>query len=155
MLEQAVFGVLALHRQFPQYIDNQARRLWREAPSVPTAKRRIGVLGQGPVWQAASRKLESLGFPVLPGNAAQCDILLWVSPGDLPEQACIDVLAGLSTGASVVIAGLAGAGLLAALRVALASGRLSAAYLALESARPLPADDPLWAHPHVMIAPLA
>jgi glyoxylate/hydroxypyruvate reductase A len=155
LLEHAVFGVLAVHRHLPQYIANQRRHLWQEMSFTPTAKRRLAVIGQGVVADEARRQLEALGFPVLAGDAAQCDMLLCVSPGDISPAACRDIFGGLAAEASVVIVGEAGDALLGALRGALARGRVMAAYLALAGSRLLGQDDALWPHPHVMLAPLA
>jgi glyoxylate/hydroxypyruvate reductase A len=152
--EQAVFGVLAVHRHLPQYIANQRRQRWEEAAFIPTAKRRLGSVGQGPATDAACRQLEALGFQVSAGDALQCDILLCVSPGELSSDRSSDILEGLAPDASVVIIGETGEALLDALRRSLGSGQVTAAYLALAGGRPLAADDALWSHPHVMVSPL-
>jgi glyoxylate/hydroxypyruvate reductase A len=155
LLEQAVFGVLAVHRHLPRYIAHQRDHLWQEVTSTPTAKRRVGVLGQGATAEAACRQLEALGFRVSAGEATQCDILLCLSPGKVPEADCEDIFAGLAPDASVVLIGEAGAALPGLLRSALGDGRVTAAYLAPAGSLPLAPDDALWSHPHVMLAPLA
>jgi glyoxylate/hydroxypyruvate reductase A len=155
VLEQAVFGVLAVHRHLPQYIANQRGHVWHEVSFTPTAKRRVGVMGQGAIAEAVCRQLKALGFPVSAGDALQCDILLCVSTGELSEKICEEMCARLAPDASVVIVGEAGEPLLEALRAGLGDGRLIAACLALAGSEPLAPDDALWAHPHVMLAPLA
>ena len=154
-IEQAVFGVLAVHRHFPQYAANQREHLWREVAFTPTAKRRVGLLGDGPTADAAGRQLEALGFVVQAGDAARCDILLCISRTETLATDWEHVFAQLAPDASVVLVGEADGTVLAALRMALDEGRVTAAYLALAGSRPLAPDDALWSHPHVMVAPLA
>jgi glyoxylate/hydroxypyruvate reductase A len=62
MAEYVTLSVLALHRQWPDYWQQQQREQWRELPGRLARDRRIGIMGPGVLGRAA---LEA-GRPICP-----------------------------------------------------------------------------------------
>jgi len=176
MVEYVLHAVLDLHRDRPAYRRQQANAQWRPLPVRTAAQCRVGVLGLGSLGEAVLTALRGLGFDCagwsrgprciegvrcFSGEAERAeflrrtDILVCLLPltdatrGYL-NQALFDVL---PRGASLVHVGrgpqLVSADLLRALDV----GQLSEAVIDVTDPEPLPADDPLWAHPRVQITP--
>lgn len=176
MAEYVVMTVLALHRDLYAYADQQRERVWRALPQVPAAERRVGIAGLGQMGSAALDALRPFGFQLsgwsrsprdVPGVtcfhgddglrefAAQIDILVNLLPLT-PETRGIlgqPLFSDMPEGAAIVSAGRGGHLDPAALVAALDGGRLSRAILDVTPMEPLPTDDPLWAHPRVVLTP--
>ena len=176
MAEYVAMAVLALHRDLYAYADQQHAGLWQPLPQVPARNRRIGIAGLGEMGRAALAALKPFGFPLsgwsrsprdmagvtcfhgaegLRDFAAQADILVNLLPLT-PETRGIlgaDLFARMPQGAAIVSAGRGGHLDPQALIAALDGGRLSRAILDVTPVEPLPAGDPLWTHPRVVVTP--
>jgi glyoxylate/hydroxypyruvate reductase A len=178
MAEYVVMAVLALHRDLFAYLDQQRERTWRALPQANTAQRRVGIMGLGQMGLRAAEMLAPFGFALhgwsrsprtAPGVTcwhgedgladflAQSDILVCLLPLTDETRGILgaELFARLPRGAAIVGAGRGGHLDPHALIAALDSGQLSRAVLDVTPVEPLPADDPLWTHPKVVVTPHA
>jgi len=177
MGEYVAMACLMLLRDLKPALDAQAARTWRnfDAPRTAT-ETRVGIMGMGNLGLRSAIMLRGLGFPVagwtrtpraVPGVecfagpeaqdafVARSDILVNLLPDTPATRGLIDArtLARLPQGAGVVNAGRGPQLVIADLIAALDSGHLSGAVLDVFDTEPLPADDPLWTHPKVIVTP--
>ncbi|MFD1036280.1 2-hydroxyacid dehydrogenase [Sphingomonas hankookensis] len=176
MAEYVAMTVLALHRDLYAYAEQQRAGVWRQLPQVPAGERRVGIAGLGQMGSAALDALEPFGFALsgwsrsprsLPGVtcfhgddglgdfAAQADILVNLLPLTPETRGFLGrtLFERMPSGAAIVSAGRGGHLDAAALVAALDAGRLSRAVLDVTPVEPLPAADPLWHHPRVVVTP--
>jgi glyoxylate/hydroxypyruvate reductase A len=176
MVEYVTQSVLALHRDIPAYRRQQAQGAWRPLQVRPAEACRVGVLGLGSLGQAVLARLCSFGFDcagwarsahqlegvqtfsgwsVLDEFLARTDILICLLP--LTEQTRgilnASLFSKLPRGAKLVHVGRGQHLDTAALMAALDNGVLGDAILDVANPEPLPAEHPLWRHPHVWITP--
>lgn len=174
--EYVATGVLALHRDLPAYVAQQARQDWRPVPAVAAADRRVGFLGLGAMAQGAIARLAPFGFPLagwsrsrheIAGVACragpdelgaflrQTDILVCLLPLTDQTRGILDdrLFAQLPPGSALLQAGRGEQLDPAALIRALDSGHLRAAMLDVTTPEPLPPGDPLWRHRGILITP--
>jgi glyoxylate/hydroxypyruvate reductase A len=176
MVEYASLAVLALHRDFFDYVAQKSACAWNPIEVPPASSRTIGVMGLGSLGSAVLERLATYGFRLrgwnrspraLPGVETftgveqlqpflrGCDILVCLLPLTPATQGILnrELFDALTRGASLVNVGrgphLVDTDLLAALD----SGRLSRAILDVTDPEPLPADHPFWAHPRVFVTP--
>lgn len=174
--EYATLGVLALHRDLPQYLQQQHQQHWQPHPIQLARRRRVGVMGLGQLGLAALTALAPFGFQLsgwsrsrkdivgvstfagaeeLPAFLAQSDLLVCLLPltpethGILDE----DLFAQLPKGAALVHCGRGEHLDSDALLAALQSGQVSSAMLDVTNPEPLPKTHPFWAHPSVILTP--
>lgn len=176
MQEYVTLAVLALHRDLPAYLGQQAARQWRTLSPRDTRQTRIGVLGLGVLGKAVIESLKPFGFLMsgwsrsqhhidgvschhgetgLRDMLAQTDILICLLPLT-PETKSIlnaSLFSALPAGAALVHAGRGQQLDQEALVAALDSGHLRAAVVDVTDPEPLPADHPLWAHPGIILTP--
>lgn len=176
MGEYVCLGALAMLRRLPRIIAGQRAARWDHFDSPRTApETRVGIMGLGNLGIRACAMLGGLGFPVagwsrsgrhIPGVAcygageqdaflAGSDILVNLLP-DTPETRGAlhaQTLAKLPRGAAVINAGRGPQLVIPDLVAALDSGHLSGAMLDVFDTEPLPAADPLWRHPNVIVTP--
>ena len=176
MVEYVTFAVLALHRDIPAYQQAQRSHRWAPMRLTPAAQRRVGVMGAGRLGRAALAALKPFGFPLsgwsrspreadgvtwfagddeLPAFLAACDILVCLLPLTPQTRGLLDarLFAALPPGAGLINAGRGGHLNEADLLAAMANGQVSAAVLDVLNEEPPSADNPLWAHPRVIITP--
>ena len=176
MVEYATMSVLALHRDLFDYVASQARADWRTIEVLPAAARTVGVMGLGVLGQAVLERLRTFGFQLrgwnrsardiegvetfvgdaaLEGFLAGCDILICLLPLTAQTRGILgrSLFQALPRGASVINVGRGGHLDQTALIEALDGGQLGRAILDVTDPEPLPADDPLWRHPRVVITP--
>jgi glyoxylate/hydroxypyruvate reductase A len=175
MGEYVCLACLALLRDLPRSLANQARRTWDEFTPERTARRtRVGILGLGRLGRRAAAMLGGLGFQVsgwslhpkaLDGVAsfagpdalapllAQSDLLVNLLPETLATHGVLNAttLALLPPGAGVVNAGRGAHLDFCALVAAIDAGRLCGAVLDVFEPEPLPPDHPAWSHPKIIV----
>lgn len=176
MSEWVLAEALAWHRNLRIYEAQQVRREWAPKAEKLAHERRVTILGAGAlgaptaahfvrfgfdtrVWSRSGRAIEGAasfaGRPELIAAVSGADILVNLLPLTPETRDLIgaDVFAALAPGA-FFINGARGAHVVDAdLIAALDAGQLSGAALDVFRIEPLPAEDPLWAHPKVLVSP--
>ena len=170
----------AVIRRFGQYGRNQVRHVWKAMGDVISVEHSVtAVLGLGDIGGAYARKMKALGAYTIGVRRTEREKPEW-----LDEQYTLDALDKVLPRADIVAMALPGSpetfhlmderrlGLMrkgsclinvgrgnavdtAALREALAAGRLAGAGLDVTDPEPLPADDPLWDFDNVVLTPHA
>jgi glyoxylate/hydroxypyruvate reductase A len=176
MVEYVALSVLALHREFPLFLDQQRRRVWAATKGVRAEQRRVGVLGLGVLGLAAVKALRGFGFTVsgwsrgrrdldgapcfagteeLPAFLSGLDILVCLLPLTAETRGMLNasLFTALPRGAGIVNAGRGGHLVDADLLAALDSGHLSAAILDVAEPEPPPHGHPFWSHPRIWLTP--
>ena len=167
--------LLALARDLPRMMRAQTAHTWAWERWTELERRRLVVVGYGPIGREVVRLGTEFGMePVIVRRAARGDEPCRTEP--LTELATVvadadavvialpltddtrgivsaDLLAAMPSHAFFVNVGRGELVDQAALTDALASGRLGGAGLDVTTPEPLPADDPLWALPNVIITP--
>lgn len=177
MGEYVCLGALALLRGMPRIIAGQRARHWDHFDSPRTASEtRAGIMGMGNLGIRAAEMLRALGYPVagwsrsrkhvpgvecfagaeeLPAFLGRTDLLVNLLPDTAETKRAIraETIAQLPRGAGIVNAGRGPQLVLPDLLAALDDGHLSGAFLDVFETEPLPADDPAWSHPKVIVTP--
>jgi phosphoglycerate dehydrogenase-like enzyme len=168
--ELAATGLLAVYRQVPQFLANQAGHKWDQHPTETLDGKRVLVLGAGDLAQSLRSQLEPFGATVtLVGRSARAGVRSFDEvPGLLGGHDAVVLMVPYNDQTHQ----LADAGFLArmpdqavlvnvargpvvdtdALTAELTAGRLRAV-LDVTDPEPLPADHPLWDAPGVLIFP--
>jgi glyoxylate/hydroxypyruvate reductase len=176
MAEWVLAEALAWHRNLLVYKDQQARGEWTQQSEKLARERKVAVLGAGAlggpvvehfvrfgfqtnVWSRSGREIAGAkgfaGMDQLLAAVEGADILVNLLPLTDETENLLDaeVFAVLADGA-FFINGARGAHVVDAdLIAALDSGKLSGAALDVFRTEPLPADDPLWHHPKILLSP--
>src|SRR5687768_7039319 len=152
MVEYVSLAVLALHRDFFDYVDAKAARSWNPLEVPPASARTIGVMGMGVLGCAVLERLATYGFQLRGWNRslrsmdgvgsfagadqlqpflAGCDVLVCLLPLTAATQGILnrELFAMLPRGAALVNVGRGPHLVDADLLEALDSGRLSRAIL--------------------------
>jgi D-2-hydroxyacid dehydrogenase (NADP+) len=167
--------LLALARDLPRMMRAQAKGEWAWARWTELEGKQLAVLGWGPIGQEIARLANEFGMqPVIVRRAAKGDEPFPVRPlADLRDVAAevdalavalpltddtrglisADVFAAMQSHAFFVNVGRGELVDQAALTDALSSGQIAGAGLDVTDPEPLPADDPLWSLPNVIITP--
>lgn len=176
MTEFVVMSVLYHHRFMLDYANQQRESRWREIEQIPTARRRVGIMGLGVLGGDAARRLLDFGFPLagwsrnrkdLPGVEsfhgqegltpflARTDILVCLLPLTPETDGLLDarVFDALPDGAVLISVGRGKHVVEDDLLAALDSGKLRGATLDVFRNEPLPPDSPFWSHPRVVVTP--
>jgi glyoxylate/hydroxypyruvate reductase A len=176
MIEYVSLTVLALHRDFFDYVAQKSARKWNPLEVPPASSRTIGVMGLGSLGCAVLERLSTYGFRLRGWNRSArtlagvetfagilelhpflsgCDILVCLLPLTPATQGILnrELFAALPAGASLVNVGRGPHVVDADLIAALDSGHLSRAILDVTDPEPLPEDHPFWAHPRVFVTP--
>lgn len=175
--EFVLTSILDLLKGVHQTRAQQQARTWRHRETLPAAGRTVMIIGTGPIGRTTARLLRAVGFEVrgagrtvraedpdfgtvvasagLARHAGWADHLVLAAP--LTEQTRnlinADVLAAMQPTAQLINVGRGPLVDHEALITALTEGRLAGAALDVFPAEPLPADDPLWDTPGVIISP--
>jgi phosphoglycerate dehydrogenase-like enzyme len=168
--ELAVTGILALVRQLPRLLAQQAAREWREVEREDLAGKRLLVLGAGDIGTHIARALEVFGATTtyvartaregvhavseLPDLLPTADILAIAVPITDETRGLIGEAALAALPDRAIVANVSRGPIIdtAALLVETQSGRLRA-FLDVTDPEPLPSDHPLWTVPDVIITP--
>lgn len=176
MSDWVLAHALAWHRNLAAYRDLQSRRQWSPLKEKLARERIVTILGAGAlgglaashfvrfgfetrVWSRSGRVVE--GATSLAGKnklieaASNADILVNLLPLTAETADIVDgtLLDALAPGALFINGARGGHVVDADLIVRLDSGQLSSAALDVFRTEPLPADDPLWSHPKVLLSP--
>jgi phosphoglycerate dehydrogenase-like enzyme len=174
--EYALALLLALAKDLPNTLNDQAARRWRHRPLRPLAARRAAVVGAGTLGRAMARLLRAIGMEVtlvgrrtrddpadgpiraadeLPSILPATEALILVLPLTSETHGLINAtaLAALPEGALVVNIGRGPVIDEVALVDALRSGRLGGTALDVFETEPLPTESPLWGMPNVIVSP--
>jgi glyoxylate/hydroxypyruvate reductase A len=177
MGEFVTWAALSLLKDARRIGIGQAARRWDFfEPDFTAPETTIGIMGLGHMGQAAARMLQGIGFPVIGWSRTPKDvpgvrsfvgeaeraaflaasrILVCLLPAT-PETRHIlaaPLLAQLPDGAGLVNVGRGSQQKVPDIIAALDSGKLSGAVLDVFETEPLPADDPAWVHPRLLVTP--
>jgi phosphoglycerate dehydrogenase-like enzyme len=171
--EWVVAAILSSLRRFDLFARAQADHRWSYAEAAPTdelAGKRVLIVGAGSIGTALAARLAPFeveltyvarssrpgvhGVDELPALLPDADIVVLLIPLTEQTRGLVDrrFLGAMRDGALLVNAARGPVADPAALIAELATGRISAA-LDVTHPEPLPADDPLWAMPNVLITP--
>lgn len=175
MAEYVVMMVLALARDLPGYLQDQAAGRWQPRPAREVADLTMVIVGYGGIGREIASRASALGMrvigvrnhpqpdqyaEVLPTDRlaealAQADVVVSVLPATPATTGLLGQAAwqAVKPGAWFISVGRAAAVDEPALLAALDDGHLSAAVLDVFSREPLPAASPLWRHPRVLLTP--
>ncbi|MGB3735962.1 MAG: D-2-hydroxyacid dehydrogenase [Ilumatobacter sp.] len=171
----AMMYLLALTRDLPAMIRSQDRAEWNWHRWDELDGRSVAVVGWGPIGQEVARLADAFGmqptivrraahgdepYPVQPLSellrvAADHDVMVVALPLT-PDTAGIvsaEVIEALGSRGLLVNVGRGELVDQAALTSALVDGRLGGAGIDVTEPEPLPADDPLWAAPNLILTP--
>ncbi|ONI87753.1 hypothetical protein ALI22I_21460 [Saccharothrix sp. ALI-22-I] len=175
--EYAVSALLMLLKDFPALAERPQRRPWYSSTALMLHGATVLVLGAGRIGRAVVLRLDALGArcvavtrtgatPVpgaertigvdgLLAAAATADHVVCCLPGteDTANLVDKDLLGLLKPHAVLVNVGRASTVDDTALREALVAGALRGAFLDVHRVEPLPADDPVWAVPNLVVSP--
>ncbi len=151
-------------RGLAAYAEQQQRREWIRQP-VAVVRHRVAVLGMGAMGNTVARLMAQVGFQVegwtrrsadtLDAVLERSEIVVLALPLTAETEGILDArafarmprggyLINIARGAHVVEADLI---------AAVQSGHLAGAALDVQCREPMPADDPLWAVPGIVITP--
>lgn len=175
--EYVLYGVLHSQRSFDVYREKQANGEWdRTDRDIHAADTRVGILGLGAIGSVVANRLLLNGYSVagwsrtakavkglemfagkdaLPEFLGSLDVLVCLLPLTPETEGTIDsdFLALLPAGAFLINAARGKHVEAGALMASLESGHLRGALLDVTDPEPLPATDPLWSHPKILITP--
>jgi phosphoglycerate dehydrogenase-like enzyme len=168
--ELAITGLLAVYRQVPGFVANQAAHQWDQHPTETLDGKRVLILGAGDLGQSLRARLEPFGatatlagrsardgvhgFDEVPGLLARHDAVVLMVPSNDQTHHLADAafLARMPDHAVLVNVARGPVVDTDALLAELTAGRLRAV-LDVTDPEPLPADHPLWDAPGVLIFP--
>ena len=176
MVEYVSLAVLALHRDFFDYVAAKAARTWNALEVPPASARTIGVMGMGVLGRAVLERLATYGFRLRGWNRSLrhmegvesfagaeqlqpflegCDVLICLLPLTPATKGILnrELFAALPSGAALINVGRGPHLVDTDLIDALDSGRLSRAILDVTDPEPLAPEHPFWAHPRVFLTP--
>jgi len=176
MTEFALLQVLYHHRRMIEFTASQRRHEWRPRLAPLAPDRTIGIMGLGVLGRDAAKHLRQAGFRIagwsrtahrvagirtyagqeaLPRFLAQAQILVCLLPLTPATQGIMNaaLFAQLPKGAAVINLARGSHLVQSDLVAALDSGHLSGASLDVFDDEPLPPENPLWAHPRVVVTP--
>ncbi|WP_327589204.1 2-hydroxyacid dehydrogenase [Nonomuraea sp. NBC_00507] len=168
--EWAVGAMIAVLREFPEFVDAQRRGEWTYHHTGVLADSTVLIVGYGSIGAALERRLEGFeveivrvarsaregvhGMAELPRLLPQADVVVLLVPATPDTAGMVDAtfLARMKDGAVLVNAARGGVVDTDALILELKNGRLRAA-LDVTAPEPLPEGHPLWSAPGVLITP--
>jgi glyoxylate/hydroxypyruvate reductase A len=176
MVEYVSLAVLALHRDFFDYVAAKAARTWNALEVPPASARTIGVMGMGVLGRAVLERLATYGFRLRGWNRSLrhmegvesfagaeqlqpflegCDVLICLVPLTPATKGILnrELFAALPSGAALINVGRGPHVVDTDLIDALDSGRLSRAILDVTDPEPLAPEHPFWTHPRVFLTP--
>jgi phosphoglycerate dehydrogenase-like enzyme len=177
LAEFAVFGVLAGAKGLPRLIADQRSGVWPDRWEMRQVdEMTVLVVGLGGIGAETARRFAGLGATVwgttrsgapvdgverlvpideLATVVGEADAVVVTLPGTQQTHHLIgaDVFAAMTQGTILASVGRGSVVDEQELLVALDDGRVGFAALDVFETEPLPADSPLWRHPHVLVSP--
>lgn len=176
MVEYVLWSVLHFHRGFDQALRQQRERRWQRPRLRAAATCRVGIMGLGELGGRTASALAAQGYTVsgwsrstrsFPGIAtyagdaerarflSELDVLVCLLPLTSATRGILDrhTFDALPKGAALVHCGRGEHLVPADLVQALESGHLRGAIVDVFPEEPLPADDPLWTTPGMLVTP--
>lgn len=176
MGEYCLWSTLWFHRGFDRIVANARAGLWERFAQRPAAQVPVCVLGLGAIGHHVAERLRDAGYPVrgwsrtargidgvachagpdgLAAAVEGAEVLICLLPLTPDTRGLLnrELLQRLARGAGLVLCSrgehLVREDMLGLVR----SGHLAGAVLDVFETEPLPADDPLWSEPGVLITP--
>ena len=178
MSEMAVLLMLALSRNFPQFVHNQDKRIWERWPAKLLHQKKVGILGLGVCGTEIARKCKAFGMTVYGINRTkreidsvdhffyprsllevmgEVDYFIIVVPSTPETQNMVnaDAIAAMKPTAFLINLGRGAVVDEEALTNALQTGKIAGAALDVFSVDPdpLPKSSSLWEMKNVIITP--
>ncbi len=176
MQEYVLMMTLAIHRQLPEYLQQQQQQVYQVFDVWPTSHSRVGVLGLGQLGSAVASRLALNGFQCRGWNRSErmidgvdvfvgeqqlgeflagTDILICLLPLTDATRGILkrELFEQLPHGASLINVGRGEHLVEDDLLWALESGQLKTAVLDVQSPEPLPPGHPFWSHPSIVLTP--
>lgn len=176
MSELAFMLMTAVLRDFPRMIENQKARKWERWPQGLLLGKTVTIVGVGAIGEMLAARCKAFGMrtlgvsggratapafdEIVPRTAlgdalAQADIVVVLVPYAPENHMLLDAKMLARLAPHAVLINLARGRIVdeAALRDMLISKKLSAAAMDVFAREPLPADDPLWDCPNLIITP--
>ena len=170
--EWVVAAILAMQRDLPQYVRDQANSTWKPAEGYAREVHgmHVLILGHGSIGQAVAQRLQPFGATVtgialhpredahgiedLGALLPQADAVVVLLPLTERTRGMIDTsfIERMKPGALLVNAGRGGVADTRAIATAVQQGRIRAA-LDVVDPEPLPAEHPLWRAGEVLLTP--
>lgn len=176
MSEMAFLLMLALNRNFPQFVRNQDQRHWEKWPAKLLYRKKVGILGVGVIGEEIAKKCKVFGMTVfgldivrrnidsvdffygpedLPQVAGEVDYLIIVAPSTPETEKIVGTKVLASMKPTAFLINIARGEIVdeQALIQALETGKIAGAALDALSIEPLPKDHPLWGAKNLIITP--
>jgi phosphoglycerate dehydrogenase-like enzyme len=178
--EHGITMLLALFRQLPMALALQARRSWRSVEIGPLLRspggRTLVIVGYGSIGHEAAKRARAFGMHLIgvtrSGRAdagidegcragdlhaalARADAILLAAPSSPETRGMMNAAAFAACKRGALLVNVSRGNLIVrdALVDALRSGQLGGAAIDVADPEPLPADDPLWDAPNLIITP--
>jgi D-2-hydroxyacid dehydrogenase (NADP+) len=172
--EAALAGMLALSRDLPRFVRQQAERHWGRWPAKLLHHKTVGIVGVGVIAEALAPKCKAMGMTVIGVTSAprpvagfdrmhamgellqvvpEFDYLVLLTPYSAATHRLIDAKVFAAMKPTAYLVNVARGGVVDddALVEALRARRLAGAALDVFNEEPLPPDHPLWTFPNVLI----
>jgi phosphoglycerate dehydrogenase-like enzyme len=176
MSELAMMLMLALARGLPRMLESQAASRWERRPQPILQGKTVLVVGIGAISEALAMRCIAFGMRVIGASgragavegfaeilpyerlgeaAAQADFMVVVTPYTAATHHIVNeaVIARMKPTAFLINIARGNVVDEAALLSALSAGRIAGAGLDVFSSEPLPADNPFWSMPNVIVTP--
>jgi D-2-hydroxyacid dehydrogenase (NADP+) len=176
MSEMAFLLMLALNRNFPQLVRNQAQRVWERWPAKLLYQKKVGIIGIGVIGEEIALKCKVFGMTVFGIDIVkrkvdavdyfhgpeefsrvvqEVDYLIIVVPNTPQTQRMVgpEVLSSMKSTAFLINIGRGEVVDEDALIHALETGKIAGAALDTFSTEPLPKEHPFWGMKNVIITP--
>ncbi|MCG8417842.1 MAG: glyoxylate/hydroxypyruvate reductase A [Proteobacteria bacterium] len=176
MREYVALHVLRFHRELPALEQANVEAQWRQIIVPPATRRKVGIMGLGPLGRAAAKTLIDLGFQVsgwskrgahiqglrsftgttqLEGFLDKCEILVCLLPLTPETQGILnaELFAALPRKACIINAARGQHLVEDDLLHALETGHIASATLDVFKNEPLPPDHAFWSHPNILVTP--
>ncbi len=175
MAEAVLAWTLYLHRNMPEYIQQQRKKEWKKHDGAMASETTIGILGLGQLGQKAVERLKDNGFKVLGWNrgkrisdletlkgydgllevASLSDILVILLPSTPKTRGILDsnFFSKIKQGASIINFARANIIESKSMLDALSTRRLKHAVLDVFLNEPLSETSPFWNNPYITVLP--